>query len=99
MLGIEAGERALGDDGQLRQPDFTRDGFRCTDSGCTARRNPQSDHIRFRSARRPHAAWNRTTLCAVPHHHCAHARSLEIRGRAPASQIYALRVRRFRSGT
>jgi hypothetical protein len=31
--------------------DFTRDGYRCTVPACTARRNLQSHHIRFRSAR------------------------------------------------
>jgi hypothetical protein len=30
--------------------DFGRDGYRCTVPGCTARRNLQSHHIRFRSA-------------------------------------------------
>jgi len=48
--------------------DFTRDDFRCTVPGCTARRNLQSHHIWFRSACGPDVAWNRTTLCAYHHH-------------------------------
>jgi hypothetical protein len=78
--------------------DFTRDGFRCTVPGCTARRNLQSHHIRFRSARGPDVAWNRTTLCAYHHHRGVHARTLAIRGRAPDGLVYELGVGRFRSG-
>ena len=78
--------------------DFTRDGFRCTVPGCTARRNLQSHHIWFRSARGPDVAWNRTTLCAFHHHRGVHAGNLAIRGRAPDGLIYELGVGRFRSG-
>jgi hypothetical protein len=78
--------------------DFTRDGFRCTVPGCTARRNLQSHHIWFRSACGPDVAWNRTTLCAYHHHRGVHARKLAIRGRAPDGLIYELGVGRFRPG-
>jgi hypothetical protein len=78
--------------------DFERDGFCCTVPGCTARRNLQSHHIWFRSARGPDAAWNRTTLCAVHHHRGVHAGTLAIRGRAPDGLIYTLGVGRFGSG-
>ncbi len=78
--------------------DFTRDGYRCTVPGCTARRNLQSHHIRFRSASGPDVAWNRTTLCAVHHLRGVHARNLAIRGLAPDGLVYTLGVRRFRSG-
>jgi hypothetical protein len=78
--------------------DFTRDEFRCTVPGCTARRNLQSHHIWFRSASGPDVAWNRTTLCAVHHHRGVHAGSLAIRGSAPDGLIYELGVGRFRSG-
>jgi hypothetical protein len=78
--------------------DFTRDGFRCTVPACTARRNLQSHHIRFRSARGPDVAWNRTTLCAFHHHRGVHSGSLAVRGRAPDGLIYELGVGRFRSG-
>jgi hypothetical protein len=78
--------------------DFTRDGFRCTVPGCTARRNLQSHHIWFRSARGPDVAWNRTTLCAYHHHRGVHAGSLALRGRAPDGLVYTLGVGRFRSG-
>ena len=78
--------------------DFTRDGFRCTVPGCTARRNLQSHHIRFRSARGPDVGWNRTTLCAYHHHRGVHAGSLGIRGRAPDELVYTLGVGRFGSG-
>jgi hypothetical protein len=78
--------------------DFDRDGFRCTVPGCTARRNLQSHHIWFRSARGPDVAWNRTTLCAHHHHRGVHARRMAIRGRAPDGLIYELGVGRFGSG-
>ena len=78
--------------------DFERDGYRCTVPACTARRNLQSHHIRFRSACGPDVAWNRTTLCAVHHHRGVHAGSLAIRGRAPGRLVYTLGVGRFRSG-
>ncbi|MBW1688816.1 MAG: HNH endonuclease [Deltaproteobacteria bacterium] len=78
--------------------DFTRDAFRCTVPGCTARRNLQSHHIHFRSARGPDVAWNRTTLCAVHHHRGVHAGSLALRGRAPDGLVYSLGVGRFSSG-
>jgi hypothetical protein len=78
--------------------DFERDGYRCTIPACTARRNLQSHHIWFRSARGPDVAWNRTTLCAYHHHRGVHAGSLAIRGRAPDALVYRLGVGRFRSG-
>ena len=78
--------------------DFTRDGFRCTVPGCTARRNLQSHHIRFRSAGGPDVAWNRTTLCAAHHHRGVHAGKITIRGRAPDGLLYTLGVGRFGSG-
>jgi len=78
--------------------DFTRDGFRCTVPGCTARRNLQSHHIWFRSACGPDVAWNRTTLCAYHHHRGVHARSLMLRGKAPDGLVYTLGVGRFGSG-
>jgi len=78
--------------------DFERDGYRCTVPGCTARRNLQSHHIRFRSARGPDVAWNRTTLCAYHHQRGVHAGSLGLRGRAPDELVYALGVGRFGSG-
>jgi hypothetical protein len=78
--------------------DFERDGYRCTVPGCTARRNLQSHHVRFRSAGGPDVASNRTTLCAYHHHRGVHARKLAIRGRAPDGLVYTLGVGRFRSG-
>jgi len=78
--------------------DFTRDGYRCTVPGCTARRNLQSHHIWFRSACGPDVAWNRTTLCAYHHHRGVHAGRLALRGRAPDGLVYELGVGRFRSG-
>jgi hypothetical protein len=78
--------------------DFTRDGFLCTVPACTARRNLQSHHIRFRSACGPDVAWNRTTLCAVHHHRGVHVGRMAIRGRAPDGLSYELGVGRFRSG-
>jgi len=89
---LEAGEQF--DD----YADFTRDGYRCTVPGCTARRNLQSHHIWFRSARGPDVAWNRTTLCAYHHHRGVHAGSMTLRGRAPDELVYTLGVGRFRSG-
>jgi hypothetical protein len=89
---LEAGEQF--DD----YADFTRDGFRCTVPGCTARRNLQSHHIWFRSARGPDVPWNRTTLCAYHHHRGVHAGSMTLRGRAPDELVYTLGVGRFRSG-
>ena len=78
--------------------DLERDGFRCTVPGCTARRNLQSHHIRFRSACGPDVAWNRTTLCAYHHQRGVHARKLAIRGQAPDGLVYTLGVGRFGSG-
>jgi hypothetical protein len=89
---LEAGEQF--DD----YADFERDGYRCTVPGCTGRRNLQSHHIHFRSARGPDVAWNRTTLCAYHHQRGVHAGSLAIRGRAPDGLVYELGVGRFRSG-
>jgi hypothetical protein len=71
--------------------DFTRDGFRCTVPGCTARRNLHSHHIRFRSAGGPDVPWNRTTLCAWHHERALHReRTLRIRGHAPDALVFAL---------
>ncbi len=81
--------------------DFTRDGFRCTVPGCTARRNLHSHHVIFRSARGPDLPWNRTTLCAFHHLRGVHDRGVRIRGRAPHDLVYALGpepAERFRSG-
>jgi hypothetical protein len=78
--------------------DFERDGFRCTVPACTARRNLQSHHIRFRSACGSDVACNRTTLCAHHHQRGVHAGSLAIRGRAPDALVYTLGVGRFGSG-
>jgi hypothetical protein len=81
--------------------DFTRDGFRCTVPGCTARRNLQSHHVRFRSQGGVDEAWNRTTLCAHHHQRGVHGGTVTIRGRAPDALEYALGpepAERFRSG-
>jgi hypothetical protein len=89
--------------------DFERDGFRCTVPGCTARRNLQSHHVRFRSQGGPDVAWNRTTLCAHHHLRSVHLeRVVAIRGRAPDRLEFELGVgvgagvgvggERFRSG-
>lgn len=73
--------------------DFTRDGFRCTVPGCTARRSLQSHHIVFRSAGGPDVPWNRTTLCAFHHLRGIHAGSVSCRGRAPEGLVFALGLR------
>jgi hypothetical protein len=87
--------------------DFERDGYRCTVPGCTARRELQSHHIRFRSAGGPDEAWNRTTLCAFHHQRCVHGignpkgRVVRIRGRAPGALCFELGpepAERFASG-
>jgi len=43
--------------------DFVRDEFWCTAPGCTGRRELESHHIIFRSARGPDEPGNRTTMC------------------------------------
>ena len=73
--------------------DFTRDGFRCTAPGCTARRNLQSHHIVFRSAGGADEPSNRTTLCAFHHLRAVHAGTVSCRGRAPGRLVFALGVR------
>jgi len=78
--------------------DFERDGWRCTVPGCSARRNLQSHHIRYRSAGGPDESWNRTTLCAFHHQRGVHAGTVSIRGRAPDDLVYDLAIGRFRSG-
>jgi hypothetical protein len=79
--------------------DFERDGFRCTVPGCTARRNLQSHHIRFRSRGGPDVAWNRTTLCAHHHLRGVHLeRVVTIRGKAPDRLEFELGGERFGSG-
>jgi hypothetical protein len=78
--------------------DFRRDGFRCTVPGCTARRNLQSHHVRFRSAGGPDVPWNRTTLCAHHHLRGVHAGIVRIRGRAPDGLVFAFGGERYRSG-
>jgi hypothetical protein len=78
--------------------DFTRDGYRCTVPGCTARRNLQSHHVRFRSRGGPDEPWNRTTLCAFHHLRGVHLGRIGIEGRAPGSLLYELGTgERFRS--
>ncbi len=81
--------------------DFTRDEFRCTAPGCTARRNLQSHHLHFRSAVGPDVPWNRTTLCAYHHIRGVHGTGLRISGRAPDGLVFELGpepVERFLSG-
>jgi len=78
--------------------DFERDGWRCTVPGCTARRNLQSHHLRFRSAGGMDVPWNRTTLCAFHHHRGVHAARLRIWGRAPEALFFELGGERWRSG-
>ena len=73
--------------------DFSRDGFRCTAPGCTARRNLQSHHIVFRSHGGPDEAWNRTTLCVFHHLRGIHARTVSCHGRAPDGLVFALGLR------
>jgi hypothetical protein len=73
--------------------DFTRDGFRCTAPGCTARRNLHSHHIVFRSARGPDEPWNRTTLCAFHHQRGVHAGVVACHGRAPEALVFSLGIR------
>jgi hypothetical protein len=73
--------------------DFTRDGFRCTIPGCTARRNLHSHHIVFRSARGADEAWNRTTLCAFHHQRGVHGGTVRCTGRAPDELLFELGVR------
>jgi hypothetical protein len=72
--------------------DFTRDGFRCTTPGCTARRNLHSHHILFRSARGPDEPWNRTTLCAFHHQRGVHGGVMSCHGRAPDGLVFALGI-------
>ena len=79
--------------------DFTRDGFRCTVPGCTARRNLQSHHIWFRSHKGPDVPWNRTTLCATHHQRSVHLeRTVVIQGRAPDALVFELGGERYWSG-
>jgi hypothetical protein len=78
--------------------DFERDGWRCTVPGCTARRNLQSHHIRFRSAGGPDEPWNRTTLCAFHHHRGVHAGTVRMAGRAPDGLRLELGGERWKSG-
>jgi len=70
--------------------DFERDGWRCSVPGCTARRNLQSHHIRFRSAGGPDEPWNRTTLCAHHHHRGVHGGTVGIHGIAPDGLVFEL---------
>ena len=70
--------------------DFERDGWRCTVPGCTARRNLQSHHIRFRSAGGSDEPWNRTTLCAHHHQRGVHGGSVRISGLAPDGLLFEL---------
>jgi hypothetical protein len=81
--------------------DFERDGWRCTVPGCTARRNLQSHHIRFRSAGGPDEPSNRTTLCAHHHQRGVHGPfggTVRIRGMAPDALVFELGGRRYLSG-
>ncbi len=73
--------------------DFTRDGFRCTAPGCTARRNLHSHHIVFRSHRGADEPRNRTTLCAFHHQRGVHAGTVSCSGRAPHGLVFALGLR------
>jgi hypothetical protein len=81
--------------------DFERDGWRCTVPGCTARKNLQSHHIRFRSAGGADEPGNRTTLCAHHHQrgvHGAFGGTVRIRGKAPDQLVFELGGRRYLSG-
>ena len=77
---------------------FERDGWRCTVPGCTARRNLESHHLRFRSAGGADEPWNRTTLCVFHHQRGVHTGRLGISGRAPGGLLFALGVGCFRAG-
>jgi hypothetical protein len=81
--------------------DFERDEWRCTVPGCTARKNLQSHHIRFRSIGGPDEPWNRTTLCAHHHQRGVHGSfggTVRIRGTAPDRLVFELGGRRYLSG-
>ena len=73
--------------------DFTRDGFRCTAPGCTARRSLHSHHIVFRSHHGADEPCNRTTLCAFHHQRGVHAGTVSCHGRAPDGLVFALGLR------
>ncbi len=73
--------------------DFSRDGFRCTAPGCTARRNLHSHHIVFRSHAGTDEPRNRTTLCAFHHLRGIHAGTVSCRGHAPDDLVFELGVR------
>jgi hypothetical protein len=73
--------------------DFSRDRFRCTAPGCTARRNLHAHHIVFRSHAGPDTPRNRTTLCAFHHLRGIHAGTVSCQGHAPDGLVFALGVR------
>jgi hypothetical protein len=76
---------------------FSRDGWRCTVPGCTAYRNLQDHHIRFRSAGGSDDLANRTTLCVWHHLRAVHAGLIRCAGRAPDQLRFALGVREGRA--
>lgn len=51
---------------------FERDGWRCRVPGCTARRNLQVHHVRFRSRGGSDDDANLAVLCATHHLQCIH---------------------------
>ncbi len=84
---------------------YQRDGWRCTAPGCTAYRNLQDHHVRFRSAGGSDDPSNRTTLCAWHHLRGVHAGTIRCAGEAPDTLVFDLGVRdprpalvRYRSG-
>jgi hypothetical protein len=73
-----------------RDPIFARDGWRCSVPGCTARRNLEDHHVRFRSRGGGNEPENRTAVCTVHHAHGIHRGVIRASGRAPDDLVWEL---------
>ena len=75
-----------------RDPIFARDGWRCTVPACSAGRNLQDHHIRFRSRGGDNTHGNRTTVCVWHHLRAIHDGRVRVWGQAPNALHWELGV-------
>ena len=68
----------------------SRDGWRCTAPGCTARRNLQIHHLKHRAQGGGNEVWNLQEVCAFHHLQGEHGDFARVRGRAPLNVVWRL---------